>query len=654
MKKYFLLLTVILFSALLPAREKRNFLTASYTKQQIREFLVKGDRWIEYPAYSDRNSWNKINTSLREKYIHNGEKYLGYDWPAIKATDYLEFSRSGDRRIMERPLDERRNALQSLVMAELMEGKGRFMDDIVNGVFLFCEQTYWGASAHFYMYKEDESPGDGNPTTNLPDIDNPIIDLLVGEVAADLSWIWYYFHEEFDKISPVVSRRLKSELKKKVLDPFYERDDYWWITGWKRGSVNNWTPWCNFNVLNCILLLEDDPDKKAEAVYKTMKSVDLFFNVYPEDGACDEGPSYWGVAGGKAFDYLNLLSAVTDGRVNIFDKRLVQDMGRYIYRVYISQGHFYTNFADAPPVINQRGGTIYRYGQQIKDEKMKSFGAFLLDKSGFEKEPVIKSIGLVLEDMFKITDLQDTKSLEPLIPEFYFPDMQIAIARNKAGSNDGFYLAAKGGSNGEGHNHNDVGSCIVFFSGEPALIDVGVGTYTKETFTANRYKIWTMQSTYHNVPLINGIPQRPGGEYRASNSMYKASKSKILFSTDIAGAYPEEAGVQKWVRSYTLERNKGIRIADHFQLRESVGDTELHFVTPLQCSIVKPGLMELKGKGFVLRMDYESDQYDADIRKIPVDDSVLQRAWGNELSMIVLKTGGEKSGNYSIRLREKK
>jgi hypothetical protein len=400
--------------------------------------------------------------------------------------------------------------------------------------------------------------------------------------------------------------------------------------------------------------LEDDPQKKAKAVYKTMQSVDIFFNVYPEDGACDEGPSYWGVAGGKAFDYLNLLAGATNEKINIFDNRLVQDIGRYIYKVYISQGHFFTNFADAPPVINASGGTIYRYGRQIDDEKMKGFGAFLLHKSGYGEKPVTGAIGLVLENMFRMEGWQHTQPAEPLIGEFYFPDMQIAIARNKAGTSDGFYFAAKGGSNGEGHNHNDVGSCIVFFNGNPVLVDVGVGTYTRETFTSERYKIWTMQSVYHNVPLINGISQSAGGQFRAKNSTYKATKSKISFSTDIAEAYPENAGVEKWVRSYTLERNKEMTISDQFQLKENRGETELHFMTPLLCTIVKPGLIELKGADFTVHLTYNQAQYKADIRRIPVNDPRLQQAWGNEVSMIVLDITGQKSGNYSIRLRETK
>ena len=75
-------------------------------------------------------------------------------------------------------------------------------------------------------------------------------------------------------------------------------------------------------------------------------------------------------------------------------------------------------------------------------------------------------------------------------------------ARSKDGSAEGLYLAAQGGHNAESHNHNDVGNFIVYADGQPAIIDVGVETYTAKTFSSQRYEIWTMQSAYHNLPSI--------------------------------------------------------------------------------------------------------------------------------------------------------
>ncbi|MDR1723265.1 MAG: heparinase II/III-family protein [Tannerella sp.] len=649
---------VVVFVCILPltfqAREKRDLLTQTYSEQVVSQVLIKDVSWVSYPAYHDRAGWERVPQSLRGQYIRDGEKYLGYDWPQVKATEYLEFMRTGDRQVMERPQNQRRQALQTLVFAELMEGKGRFIDDIVNGVFTFCEQTYWGASAHFYMYRPNGGAGtvsSNDPATDFPDIDNPIVDLVVGEIACDLAWIWYYFHDEFDKISPRIAKRLKDEIMRKVVNPYYERMDYWWITGWGRGSVNNWTPWCNFNVLNCIMLLEDDPAKMVKGVHKTMASVDLFFNAYPDDGACDEGPSYWGVAGGKAFDYLNFLSEVTGGKINLFDNTLVKDIGRYIYKVYISQGCYFTNFADAPAKISPRAGAIYRYGQKITDEPMQAFGAFLLRNQHYGQEPDFGAIGLTLEDLFGLEGWKKKQATEPLLADYYFPDMQIAIARDKAGTTDGFYLAAKGGSNGEGHNHNDVGSCIVFYNANPVLVDAGVGTYTKQTFSNERYQIWTMQSTWHNLPLINGVAQSPGGDFKASGAQYKATRTQVSFSSDIAGAYPESAQVEKWVRGYLLTRNKGIAITDNFRLKTVAGKTELHFLTPLDCTISKPGVVTLKGEGFELQMTYPVSAMTARIEQKEMDDARLRSLWGSALTMLVFDLKEAKAGNVRIDIR---
>src|SRR5690606_32493853 len=108
---------------------------------------------------------------------------------------------------------------------------------------------------------------------------------------------------------------------------------------------------------------------------------DLFINSYPNDGGCDEGPNYWSVAGGKLFDYLDLLHQITNGNIDIFSNDLIKNMGRYIYRVYIAnspKGQFYVNYSDSPAIIRHSGGRMYRYEKQIQDHQMLSLGAFLL------------------------------------------------------------------------------------------------------------------------------------------------------------------------------------------------------------------------------------------------------------------------------------
>ncbi len=113
---------------------------------------------------------------------------------------------------------------------------------------------------------------------------------------------------------------------------------------------------------------------------------------------------------------------------------------------------------------------------------------------------------------------------EPLVREAWLEGIQVAAARRKQRSTDGFYFAALGGHNAESHNHNDVGNFVVYRNGNPVLIDVGVETYTAKTFSAQRYEIWTMQSAFHNLPTINGVMQAAGRQYEARDVTFEASE----------------------------------------------------------------------------------------------------------------------------------
>ena len=91
----------------------------------------------------------------------------------------------------------------------------------------------------------------------------------------------------------------------------------------------------------------------------------------------------------------------------------------------------------------------------------------------------------------------------------WYPETEFCYMKNK----NGMFVAAKGGFNNESHNHNDVGTFSLYVNTIPVIIDAGVGTYTKQTFGKDRYTIWTMQSNYHNLPMINGISQKFGQDY---------------------------------------------------------------------------------------------------------------------------------------------
>jgi hypothetical protein len=632
MKKLMLIVLMACFSGNVFSYEKRDVLQKEAGEINLATALVKDFAAIGFPGYNDRNFWEKLPDNLRQQYIQEAESYLDYNWPVVKATDYLEIIRSGDRK--QEVYGEPRSALVALVMGELAEGKGRFTDQIVNGAWYYSEQTWWGWSAHLTAQKAPHG---------LPDADEPVIDLGVGEITNILSWTWFLFKDEFDKIHPLIATRLKNEIMKKAVIPYYERNDFWWQGLDGSREVNNWNPWTNHNMLTAILILEEDQEQKIKGVQKVVRSLDEFVNVYPDDGGCDEGPSYWGRAGASLYQSLDLLKRATGGKFDVYTNRLIQNMGTYIYKAYIEYPYF-INFADADATTGSRPQIIYSYGKDISDPVMQNFGAFLAKKQDWGQAIPEGKIDEQIMQLMHLDEIKNAEAENALISDFWLPQTQVAGARDKAGSPEGFFFAAKGGHNAESHNHNDLGSCVLYYDGKPALIDIGRETYTAKTFSGRRYEIWTMQSQYHNLPKINGVDQKEGRDYVATNSSFQADAKKAVFSTDIAKAYPDDAAVKKWVRTCQLNRGKQFIVRDDYELAKVLDEpTTINFITYCKVSESKPGVLLLKGEGFNLEMKYNPKTVSPKIEFNEVTDNGLKRYWPEGITRIVFTVNNPKT-----------
>jgi hypothetical protein len=237
-----------------------------------------------------------------------------------------------------------------------------------------------------------------------------------------------------------------------------------------------------------------------------------------------------------------------------------------------------------------------------------------------------------------LDELKNTEAKEALVADFWLPDTEVAGARDKEGSYLGFFFGAKGGFNNESHNHNDVGTCVMYYDGKPCLIDLGREEYTAKTFSSRRYEIWTMQSGFHNLPVINGVEQKEGEKYKAKNSVFSANSKAATFTTDIAGAYPKEAKVNSWIRSYTLNRGKNFIVSDKYDLSENSSKaTSSNLITYCKVSELKPGVLKFEGDGFVLNMNYNPKIVTPRIKFIEVNDRSLKRYWPNGVTQVVLE-----------------
>jgi hypothetical protein len=98
MKRILVLLLIIGFSPDVFLAEKRDLLQKEAGKIDLAQALVNNFSDLNFPIYKSRDFWNKLPENMRKEYVKEAEAYQDYDWPAVKATDYLEIIHSGDHR----------------------------------------------------------------------------------------------------------------------------------------------------------------------------------------------------------------------------------------------------------------------------------------------------------------------------------------------------------------------------------------------------------------------------------------------------------------------------------------------------------------------------------------------------------------------------
>lgn len=635
MIRIFLFTCWLLIVSITISAQQQDLLSGKYPPAKLAEVLIPQARWEPFPRLNDMTGWAKADPETAQALVKKAESYLGHEWPGVPAVKSLLIVRTGDRNEYQNISFGKREALGTLLLAEVYENKGRFVDDIINGVWSICEESFWGASAHLPRGKE---------YAGLPDVSAPFVELFSAETATMLAWTDYFLGEKLDAVSPQIRKRIYYEVNNRILTPLMTQPHGWMASNAAGRRPNNWNPWICSNWLNTVLLLEKDDAKRTAAVAKILDVLDEFLNPYPADGGCDEGPGYWGAAAASLYDNISLLNLASNNAfAYVYDDEKVRNMGRFIYRAQISERYF-LNFADADPQPKMSAGMIYRYGKDIKDPEMMRFGAYYLkdENSGAGRSYHFfrRLFSLFMQDEFRTAE----KGLA-LPANVWWPDLQVMIARDQAGSTEGFFIAAKGGHNDESHNHNDIGNYVVYYNGMPVLIDIGRGTYTAKTFSAKRYDIWYNRSDHHNVPTVNGYPQSPGGRFKAQQVACRQDGSFSQLDMDISAAYPEAAGIDKWQRRIRLNRKKNVQVTDEVVLKKS-GDIVEHLMTCYPVEVKQPGVLVIHCPGGAngardMYVHYPAAKLEAVVEEVPLqtmEDQGVKQKWGDHIYRINLKS----------------
>ena len=590
----------------------------------------------KFRLFADLNEL-KFDDNAKTAILTFAEDFLKTDYQPILAHSYMRFEQNGNRSIYESEYFQRRRMVWYLFLGEYIERKGRFLEKLIDGIWLILDECSWVIPAHTKI-RIQYTPK--LPLQYKSEVD--IVDLFSAETGAMLSLVSYLGKDFLDEVTPIIRDRILYEVRRRVIYPYLNYSDFWWM-GYVRKNINNWCPWITSNVLTACAICEPDMETRYGITRKSMEVIDHFTRMYHEDGGCDEGPNYWTVAGASYFDCLEILYDITGGYADVFDQPFIRSMGEYIVKFCINlEKNYYINFADSGPCVRVNKNLIARFGRRTKSEPLQQFAK--------KCEPQDLSIPMQytlyrsLKSIFEKEEFASEKEDYQYLSHTWFEGIEVMTARESSKNHSGFFFAMKGGHNKESHNHNDVGHFLVYDDGNPLIIDVGVGTYCADTFNENRYKIWTMRSCYHNLPSFNDVDQMNGFEFHSDDVCHEAEKNRL--SMNLKNAYPESSKLERYFRTGELTDGE-IKIKDEIVMKEN-GFVKFHFMTANKPQQQENGIIKLSEQ----RNLYYDKNLEVSIEEIKIEDPGIMKNWKREsVYRIVLKAENVQQGNFDFSIK---
>ena len=509
--------------------------------KDITEMLPKKPAGFGSPI-TDRSAWKRLaRNSAFKKAISEAEKLLQKPIPDQPDDLYLDFSRTGNRTRWQRVAGLRRGRVHTLVLAECLENKGRFIPAFEEVVRVLCSERTWVSPAH------DRALANFNGTSIE-------IDLGSSALAWSLATADYLLA---DKLSPGIRRLIRNNLQRRIFKPYQDmvlgrRKKNWWLTG-----TNNWNAVCLAGVTGSALAVIDSPQSRALFVAAAENYSKNFLSGFTDDGYCSEGLGYWNYGFGHYVMLSEMIYQATKGKLDLLQNPKAKQAATFGANIEILNG-VYPAFADCSVRARPSSRLMYFLSRRSK----------LGLRSWEEIDPVSPGGALYGSMMYSFpssasrTPPAQTASKSPGIRS-WFDQAGVLISRPSPNSSSRLAVALKGGHNQEHHNHNDVGSFVVVLGDKPLLLDPGGEIYTARTFSSRRYESNVLNSFGHPVPVVAAKLQQTGRQASGRVVRRNFTDSADTLVLDISSAYdvPE---LKKLTREFIYSRrgSGSLRITD--------------------------------------------------------------------------------------------
>ena len=531
-----------------------TFASASWTTQdpaRVAEIaaMLRPEAGFAEMRIGNRAAWEKIakdDPKAVASVVREAAKLLEAPLPELDESTYLQTytntcATSSD--VYPWWTSERLRASQMirLVLAECYENRGRFLPRIVEILEKFVSVRTWVMPYH------DPKARSFRGEIRMIELCGGIVSLAVSQTVDVLG----------DVLPPDLVARAKKAVRTNELETYLgmardlsvgRKNGCMWV---KPDYVWNWNAACNYYMVGSALCVLDDPMERAACIELAERLIVRYLAGFTRDGLSLEGPGYWSYGFGN---YLRLgieIRRATGGRDAFFDDFSEKAMAsgfdiRYNDLNAPAYGDNGSKSPDPPPASVWFVGSLVwpRFACLPVKHLNRAWGG--LDVVGYTRFPCP---GVSPDRTYEKPYRYPLRS--------WFEDIaQQLVCRPFPGQTNALYAAFKGGHNGAGHNHNDIGTFTLAIDGRELVCDPGVKAYAVDTFGPDRYKSNIRNSYGHPVPLVDGTLQSDGAAFAAKLVSKSFSDDLDVVELDLSGAY-RCAKLERLVRRFAYDRRAG-------------------------------------------------------------------------------------------------
>ncbi|MBN1966773.1 MAG: heparinase II/III family protein [Anaerolineae bacterium] len=514
---------------------------------------------------------------------------------------FHRFETTGDRVAYERAYFDRYRRVAGLALATTIDATDNYLPALHDLLWEVCNEYTWALPAHLPVGM------DAVAAYRVPP--EQVVDLFAAHTAHMLAEVSSLLGERLD---PWLHYRIRHEIERRIFLPvFYDPRHFDW-----EAAAMNWAAVCGGCIGMAALLLEDDRERLAGMIDRSVRTMACFLDGFGADGGCPEGISYWVYGVGFYTYFAAMLSDLTAGQLDLLQNERVRAIAAFPQVVSLGGGK-YINYSDAPEQATLHPGLgsylAAHLQQPIPDLKPPGFHGDAIHRWGHITRDLLWTDASLLQ--------------QPVTEQAAFlPDLGWVIDRRIL---DGVTVtfSAKGGHNDEPHNHNDLGHFIVHLGGDSLLADLGAGVYTRQYFGPERYDDLHTGSQGHSVPLINGQPQQAGPDHHAVVVDYQARPHGVAFTLDLTGAYVD-ATLLSFARSFewvvdAARQTATLRLVDRFNFTALPAGVEECFIS-LFLPTVQADMVRWQGRHGVVELSFDGNRFEPLVEVIETQTHQLE------------------------------